>query len=90
MFELRDTEIWEAVVHVLKNAARFHTSDIVEKGVLLLFYIFARDVKNAVAGKESKAAINRIKKRRDEFLQCVRDIIEHSASNVEQVIFTYN
>lgn len=87
MFELRNPEIWENVLRILQNSSRFHTSDIIEKGVLLLFYMFSLDLKNAVDGKETKASIGKIKKRRDEFLQQVRDIMEHSASNVEQVIY---
>jgi hypothetical protein len=69
----------------LKNASRFRTSDIIEKGVLLLFFVLSHDIKRGVDGKETRAGITQIKKRRDEFLQSVRNIMEHSASNVEQV-----
>lgn len=70
---------------VLKSS-RFRTSDIIEKGVLLLFFILSHDIKRAVDGKETKAGITRIRKRRDEFLHSVQEIMEHSASNVEQVL----
>lgn len=140
MFEIRNVDIWDAAQRVLQNTRRFRNPDIIEKGVLLMFYVviwvslgtlwparyrqkhiilfniprnshahtlesmFGRlfctescwlqcikliqliqDIKNAVDGKETKASISKIKKRRDEFLERVKFIMEHSAANVEQV-----
>lgn len=87
VFEVRNVDIWETTLNVLQNASRFQNSDIIEKGVLLMFYVFSHDITQVVYGKEPKSAIGKIKKRRDEFLHRVREIMDRSASNVEQAFF---
>jgi hypothetical protein len=88
VFEIRNADVWDTALRILQDASRFHTPDITEKGVQLLFYTLSHDIKNAAEGKESKPSIAKIKKRRDEFLQRVREIMDHSATNVEQATST--
>ncbi|KAI6224359.1 SCD domain-containing protein [Aphelenchoides fujianensis] len=68
VFEIRNVDIW----------------DLVTRGISLLFYAISHDIVKAAREKESKATFNRIRKRRDDFLTRVRNIMEYAVFNVEQ------
>ncbi|KAI1710149.1 STAG domain-containing protein [Ditylenchus destructor] len=83
LLDISNEELWDATLRLVKNFNQIQSATLIGKGIQLLFEYLAWNLRKVIKNDSSEDEISSLRTKRDDFLQCMREIIDNGANGVE-------